>query len=512
MELEAIAAGLGAQLVPGGASDGVKIRGLAYRSKNVQPGDLFFCLRGTKSDGHCFANEAVARGAAALVVEELQSVPIPQLLVSDSRQALHRAGRSYWGDPAQSLGLIGVTGTNGKTTVSYLIASILQEGCPPGALSSTVIQRIGEQQVTACQTTPESIDLYCFMREALEEGAPWAVIEVSSHGLAMGRVDPAEFDIAVVTNVTRDHFDFHKTYEAYWEAKAKLVRGLKPERKGGRPKAAILNRDEDPVMAMAEGRRVPVLTYGLHPEADVRATGIELSLTGCEFVMHLPGAQPEPCHLQMLGEHNVSNALAAAAVGHVLGFSPATIAHALSQCQGVPGRLEKIEEGQEFHVLVDYAHNPAGLAQIVRFHPPHTGRLILLFGAEGGKDKGKRAQMGEIARQADVIFLAGDNQWAESPEEVTAQVAAGLGDRPFHLILDRREAFRAAVREARHDDLLIICGRGHERIMPLPGQVLEFDDREVIREVLRERLREERGEHLWHGGSPPAPTASSPVV
>jgi UDP-N-acetylmuramoyl-L-alanyl-D-glutamate--2,6-diaminopimelate ligase len=326
------------------------------------------------------------------------------------------------------------------------------------------------------------------MRKALEAGARWAVIEVSSHGLAMGRVDPAEFDIAVVTNVTRDHFDFHKTYEAYWEAKAKLVRGLTAERKEGRPKAAILNRDEEAVMAMAEGRHAPVLTYGLHPEADVRATHVEVTLDGCKFLLHVPGADPEPCHLQMLGEHNVSNALAAAAVGHVLGFAPATIARALFRCPGVPGRLERIEEGQDFHVFVDYAHNPAGLAQIVKFHPPGTGRLILLFGAEGGKDKGKRAQMGEIARQADVIILAGDNQWAESPEEVTAQVAAGLGDRPFQLILDRREAFRAAVREARYGDLLIICGRGHERILPLPGQVLEFDDREVIREVLREEL------------------------
>ncbi|HLO03126.1 MAG TPA: Mur ligase family protein [Symbiobacteriaceae bacterium] len=304
-------------------------------------------------------------------------------------------------DPgARPIGLMGVTGTSGKTTTCHLLEAILQDGCPPGALCSSEAQRIGQRHVTISQPRTEPVELGQFLREAAEAGAPWAVVELESAEL--GPV----IDIAVVTNTT----------EHDRQAVAKLFHALSPERQAGRPRAAVLNRDEPDVMQLAEGRHVPVLTFGLHPEADVRATEVEVSLEGSKFLLHLPGAQPEPCHLQLLGEQNVRNALAAAAGGHLLGLSAATIARALFRCPGLPGRMERIEEGQRFHVVVDYADTPDRLAQLARFRPPGADRVSLLG----------------------------------------------------------YEAFRPAVAEARHGDLLILTGR------PAPG----FAVRDVIREVL----------------------------
>jgi UDP-N-acetylmuramoyl-L-alanyl-D-glutamate--2,6-diaminopimelate ligase len=489
MELTELIRVMGASATVSFTSAPLHITGLAYRSSAVHPGELFFCLRGVKTDGHRYAAEAVSRGAAALVVERPLSLPVPQCLVPESRRALAQAARAFWGEPAQELGLIGVTGTNGKTTTSYLIGSLLQDAAPPAAISSTVVTRIGTEERKSSMTTPESADLYRFMREALDHGAPWAAIEVSSHGLAMGRVDPSEFDLAVVTNVTRDHLDFHRTFADYWAAKARLVHLLRPGRKGDRPKGAVLNRDDDHAFRMAAGAPVPILTYGIDSSADVRASKVELSLAGSRFQLHLPGAAPESVHLPILGAHNVSNALAAAAVGHLLGLSAERIARALGGASCVPGRLERIEEGQPFTVLVDYAHNPDGLRKVVEFRPPGSGRLILVFGAEGGKDRGKRAMMGEIARQADLVIITLDNMWGESPEAVTAQIAAGLGQKEHQIIFDRHEALATALRVAEPGDLVVVAGKGHETAIVGPDGVRPFDDRAVLREILRERMR-----------------------
>jgi UDP-N-acetylmuramoyl-L-alanyl-D-glutamate--2,6-diaminopimelate ligase len=489
MELTELIRAMGARVTGSFTSAPPQITGLAYRSSAVQPGELFFCLPGVKTDGHRYAVEAVSRGAAALVVERPLPIPVPQCLVPESRRALAQAARAFWGEPAQELGLIGVTGTNGKTTTCYLIGSLLQESASPAAFSTTVVTQVGTEARNSRMTTPESADLYRFMREALDRGAPWAAIEVSSHGLAMGRVDPAEFDLAVVTNVTRDHLDFHQTFADYWAAKARLVHLLHPERKGDRPKGAVLNRDDAHAFRMATASKVPVLTYGVDPASDIRASEVELSLDGSRFQLHLPGAAPEPVHLPNLGAHNVSNALAAAAIGHLLGLSAARIARALGGASGVPGRLERIEEGQPFAVLVDYAHNPDGLRKVVEFRPAGSGRLILVFGAEGGKDRGKRAMMGEIARQADLVIITLDNMWGEAPEAVTAQIAAGLGQKEHLIILDRREALAEAIRAAEPGDLVVVAGKGHETAIVGPDGVRPFDDRAVLREILREQMR-----------------------
>ena len=462
------------------------ITGLGYNSKTVKPGELFFCLRGNLKDGHDFAGEAVAQGATALVVEEFLPLPVLQVRVADSRTALSRAGRLYYGDPAARLGLAGVTGTNGKTTTTFFLRAILKELHRPIGLIGTVFSQFGGGPEPSSLTTPESLDLWRLLARAAEDGCDWVVMEVSSHALAMGRVEPSDFDIAVVTNITRDHFEYHGTYEHYRQSKERLVRCLSPERKAGRPKAAVLNADNPAAAALSPAAGVPVITYGLAQPADVRATEVETRAHGSRFLLHLPGTTPTPVRLPLPGLFNVSNALAAAAAGWAAGVPLTAIAGGLEGCSQVPGRTEAIDEGQPFQVIVDFAHNPDALAKIVTLRPdqPH-GRTILVFGAEGGKDRGKRPQMGEAARGADFAIVTSDNIPREEPVDVAREVAAGLGGHPHEIILDRREAIEQALRMARPGDLVIVAGRGHEQTWVYEGRRIAFDDRAVIREILR---------------------------
>ncbi|MFZ5813826.1 MAG: UDP-N-acetylmuramoyl-L-alanyl-D-glutamate--2,6-diaminopimelate ligase [Bacillota bacterium] len=462
--------------------------GLAYNSKTLKRGELFFCLRGKKTDGHQFAAEAVDAGAAALVVEEFLPLPVLQIRVPDSRRALARLSRLFYGDPAARLRLVGVTGTNGKTTTTFFIRSVLQQLGSPVGLIGTVFNQLAGPPIPSELTTPESVDLVRLFRQALDEGCPWMVMEVSSHALAMGRVEPADFDLAVVTNITRDHFEFHGTFEHYFASKARLVREMTPERKPGCPKACILNADDPQVMRMAEGLEIPVITFGLERPADLRATDLDEGLAGTGFTLHLPGASPVRVRLPLPGAFNVANALAAAAVGWQAGVPLQGIVRGLEGCPPVPGRVEAVDEGQPFHVLVDFAHNPDALAKLVSLRPTEPGgRTILIFGAEGGKDRGKRPQMGEAARGADYVIITSDNMHAEEPLEVAAQIAAGLGERPHEIIPDRREAIARGVELARPGDLLIIAGKGHEQTWVWQGKRIPFDDRAVVRELIRER-------------------------
>ena len=386
------------------------VSGLAYNSKTLENGELFFCLRGKSMDGHIFAPEAVDRGAAALVVEEFLPLPILQLKVVDARAALSRVGRFFYGDPAAKIGLVGVTGTNGKTTTTFYIRAVLQRLLRPVGLIGTVYNQLAGPPEPSTLTTPESADLWRLFAQAVTDGCDWLVMEVSSHALAMNRVDPADFDIAVVTNITRDHFEFHKTFENYQAAKARLVREMTPGRKGGRPKIAVLNADDPHVAGLTEGTEIPAVTFGIRTRADVTATQIETSVTGSRFQLHLPGATPAAVHLPMPGEFNVSNALAAAAVGWAAGVPLPEIVAGLESCRSVPGRAEVIDEGQDFHVIVDFAHNPDALAKVVSLRPERAeARSILVFGAEGGKDQGKRPEMGAAARGADYVIITSDN-------------------------------------------------------------------------------------------------------
>ncbi|HEY3367138.1 MAG TPA: UDP-N-acetylmuramoyl-L-alanyl-D-glutamate--2,6-diaminopimelate ligase [Symbiobacteriaceae bacterium] len=463
-----------------------EINGLAYNSKTTKPGELFLCLRGTHLDGHVYAPEAVAQGAAGLVVERFLPLDVFQIQVADSRKALLAIGREFWGRPADRLGLVGVTGTNGKTTTTFYIRSVLQGLGRPVGLLGTVFNQVAGDPEPSTLTTPESLDLWQFLARAARERCDWVVMEVSSHALALNRVDPADFDIAVVTNITRDHFDYHLTYEHYWESKARMVREMQSRGKAGRPRAVILNADDPQVLKLARETDVPVVTFSLREPADVRATEVEATAAGSRFRLHLPGVTPTPVHLPLPGIFNVANALAAAAAGWVAGVELGALVRGLEDCRHVPGRAEIIDEGQDFGVIVDFAHNPDALAKVVTLRSDRPGgRTILVFGAEGGKDKGKRPEMGAAARGADYVIITSDNMLKEEPAEVARQIEAGVGDWPHEVILDRREAIGRALTLARSGDLVIIAGKGHEQTWVYGGERIAFDDRAVARETLR---------------------------
>jgi UDP-N-acetylmuramoyl-L-alanyl-D-glutamate--2,6-diaminopimelate ligase len=490
MEIAAMVAALSPCLTRGTVQG--KLSGLSYNSKTVDFGELFFCLRGKFTDGHAYAREAVERGAVGLVVEEYLDVPVLQIKVADARHALLRAGREYYGNPSRLLGMVGVTGTNGKTTTTFLIRSVLQQALRPVGLIGTVYNQLGGNPEPSTLTTPESLDLWRLLSEAVASGCPWVVMEVSSHALALHRVDPDDFDVAVILNITRDHFEFHGTFEHYLESKARLVREMTATRKVGRPKAAVLNADDPTVAALGSELAVPVITFGIDGPADVFATDIRTGSRGSEFLLHLPGATPTPVHLPMPGRYNVANALAAAAVGWLAGVSLGGIAGGLAATSFVPGRAEVIDEGQPFTVIVDFAHNPDALAKVVSLRPDRPGaRSILVFGAEGGKDRGKRPEMGRAARGADYVIVTSDNMPREEPEAVAREVAEGLGDHPYEIRLDRREAIERAVVMAQPGDLVIIAGKGHEQVWVYNGQRIPFDDRAVVRVALRTQLRAE---------------------
>lgn len=486
MELETVAA----QLAPCETNQEARgrISGLSYNSKTALPGQLFFCLKGNFLDGHDFAGEALERGVAALVVERFLPLDVTQIRVADTRKALLRIGRAYYGNPAARMGLVGVTGTNGKTTTTFIIRSVLEQLRPPVGLIGTVYNQLDGEPEPSAMTTPESLDVWAMLERAAAAGCPWTVMEVSSHALAMHRVDPADFDVAVVTNITRDHFDYHGTFEHYMAAKARLVYELPVTPKPGRPRTAILNADDPHAAELAAGTQVRTVTYGLHQPADVTASEVVTRGSGSDFLLHLPGHSPTPVHLHIPGIFNVSNALAAAAAGWAAGVPMSGIAAGLDACRHVPGRAEVIDEGQPFGILVDFAHNPDALAKVVSLRSDRPGgRTIIVFGAEGGKDKGKRPQMGAAARGADYAIVTSDNMPKEEPADVARQVAEGLEGHPHEIVLDRRKAIERALSMASAGDLVIIAGKGHEQTWVFEGKRIPFDDRAVVRAILRER-------------------------
>jgi len=465
---------------------GQGILGLAYSSKTIKTGELFFCLRGMKEDGHQFAPEAVQRGAIGLVVEDFLPISVPQIRVADTRTALSRVGRYWFDDPASRLGLVGITGTNGKTTTAFLIQSVLATRLGQVGLIGTVCNQLGGPPEPSRLTTPESLDLWRMFDRAHKAGCQWLVMEVSSHALVMGRVDPADFDVAVVLNITRDHFEFHGGFAHYRASKERLVRELAPQPKGRRPKVAILYADDPEVASLKVNHEVPTITFGLSHRSDIFASNITSSSRGSQFQLHVPGFSPTEVSISLPGRYNVVNALAAAAVCWQVGLSPAEIVAGLAACKGVPGRGEWVDVGQPFQVLVDFAHNPDALAKVLSIRPESPGgRVILVFGAEGGKDRGKRPQMGAAARAADYVIVTSDNTATEDPEIVAAEIVEGLIGHPHEVELERGIAIQRALSMAGPGDLVIIAGKGDERTWVYRGECRAFDDREVVRDVLQ---------------------------
>jgi UDP-N-acetylmuramoyl-L-alanyl-D-glutamate--2,6-diaminopimelate ligase len=469
-------------LFPGAAA--VDIAGLAYDNRVVGPRDLFFCVRGFTRDGHEFAADAVARGAGALVVDHMVDVDIPQVVVEDVRRAMPAAAAAFYGDPTAELDLVGITGTNGKTTTAYLVRALLEADGRQSGLLGTVKSVVGGHESTLARTTPEAIDLQRAFREMLDGGDRACAMEVSSHALELGRVDAVHFAVGVFTNLTQDHLDFHPTMEDYFQAKRKLFTEV-----GARQ--AVLNLDDPYGLRLATDPEVGApITFALdHPGATYRADDVRTDLSGSRFALHSPDGVTELCS-PLRGRFNVSNVIAAFAAVRAVGVPFDTAVAAVERAGQVPGRFETVDEGQRFAVLVDYAHTPDSLENVLSSARNLTDeKLHVVFGCGGDRDRKKRALMGEIAaRIADNVFVTSDNPRSEDPDAIIAEILTGI-DRPVDHDADRRAAIVAAVAEAREGDVIVIAGKGHEQGQEFAGgEKIPFDDVSVAREALRAAL------------------------
>jgi UDP-N-acetylmuramoyl-L-alanyl-D-glutamate--2,6-diaminopimelate ligase len=455
----------------------VEISDLAYDTRAVRPGALFFCVRGERHDGHRYARDAVERGAAALVVEHALELDVPQLCVPDVRRAMPVAAVAFFDDPTRELEVAGVTGTNGKTTTAFLVHSILDKaGRRPGLLG-TIESRIGERQA-AIRTTPEAIDLQRAFRAMLDGGDRSCALEATSHGSELGRLDGVRFAALAFTNLGQDHLDFHGTFERYFDAKRRLFL------EGERPPAAINVGDEHGRRLADELRSIshtPLLTFGFADDADVRPEGLELDASGARL-----SAGGIDLRTTLRGRFNVENVLAAVSLARLLGVENDQIAAGIESLAGVPGRFEAVDEGQPFTVIVDYSHKPDALENVLRTARELTRRrVICVFGCGGDRDRGKRPLMGRIAGElADIAIVTSDNPRSEDPEAIIAEIVAGA-DSELETEPDRAAAIERALALAGEGDVLVIAGKGHEQGQEFADRTVPFDDRIVARHALR---------------------------
>jgi UDP-N-acetylmuramoyl-L-alanyl-D-glutamate--2,6-diaminopimelate ligase len=472
MEIDQLIAALAPSDVLGQAP--VEIADLAYDARAAGPGSLFFCVPGTRSDGHDFAADALANGAVALVVERPLEVDAPQLVVPSARAAMAVAADEFFGRPTEELEVAGVTGTNGKTTTAFLLYAILAAaGRRPGLLG-TIESRVGGERRPAVRTTPEAIDLQREFREMLDAGDRSAAVEATSHGSALGRLDHVRFSALVFTNLTQDHLDFHGTLEAYFDAKRRLFTETRPP--------AAVNVGDEHGRRLAEELRGhnELLTFGLGDDADLRPEGLELGPRGARF--NAGGIELET---RLRGRFNVENVLGAVAAARLLGISDEAIAYGVKELRGVPGRFEAVDEGQPFAVLVDYAHTPDSLENVLRTaRDLAQNRVLCVFGCGGDRDRGKRPLMGRIATElADVAIVTSDNPRSEEPAAIIAEILEGAPEAEVEP--DRRKAIARAIGEAGEGDVVVIAGKGHEQGQQFADRTIPFDDREVAREALR---------------------------
>jgi UDP-N-acetylmuramoyl-L-alanyl-D-glutamate--2,6-diaminopimelate ligase len=472
------------------AQGDLSISQIAYDSRKVQPGTLFIAIRGEKTDGNKFVADALARGAIAVISDQAQPAAFPEVFpwikVADARKAMAISAANYYARPADVLKLVGVTGTNGKTTTSYLVDSILRAaGCKVGLLG-TIGYRLVRESHPAPNTTPESLDLQNYLAEIVRAGGTHAILEASSHALAMDRLWGCPFAVAIFTNLTRDHLDYHKTLDDYFAAKRRLFEGTG----AAAPAAAVINRDDEYGRQLA-GMASRTLTYGLEPGAEITTRKPALSLTGIEFTADTPSGKIE-IRSKLVGRPNVYNILAAIGAGVALDLSQDVIASGIAQLSAVPGRFERIDAGQPFLVIVDYAHTDDALRNLLatakNLNP--DGRIITLFGCGGDRDRSKRPLMGEAAgRVSDIIVLTSDNPRSEDPLLIINDAIVGVQRTSAKLLVepDRQKAIEMALDEARAGDIVLLAGKGHETVQVLRDSTIEFDDRAVARRILGQR-------------------------
>ena len=485
-----VAAPAQAELVGGDADVG----GLAFDSRRVKAGDLYFCVRGETADGHEFAETAISAGAVALVVDHRLEVAAPQAVVPDVRAVMAPAAVRFYGDPTSELQVVGITGTNGKTTSAFLTRTILEATGVATGLLGTVARVIGGAEQETLRTTGEAIDLQADFAAMLAAGDRACVMEVSSHALALGRAEGTRFAIAAFTNLTPEHLDFHPDMEDYYSAKKTLFFGA--ARGGDDPGDCVVNVDDHYGTRLAgelAGAGRPALTYSAAgAEARLRAESVVFDAGGARFKLELDGESLD-ASVPIPGIFNVANALCAVGCAVSAGVEPERAVGALAGAGRVPGRFEPIDEGQPFTVLVDYAHTPDSLDNVLAAaRELTTGRLITVFGAGGDRDRTKRPEMGRIgSERADLAIITSDNPRSEDPESIVAEVAAGVavGSGAVEIEVDRASAIRAAVERAAPGDVIVIAGKGHEQGQEFEGgRKIAFDDRDQARAALADRM------------------------
>jgi len=464
---------------PGPSGPGIAVTGVAYRSDRVQPGDAFFCIRGFAHDGHDYAADAAGRGAVALVVQEPVSgiTGVEQVQVPDTRTALAFAAERLFGKPSSDVDVVGITGTNGKTTTAYLVESIVKASGKLGGLIGTVETRIGDERRPAGRTTPESADLSALLAQMRDAGVDVAAMEVSSHAIDLHRVDAIAFSVAAFTNLSQDHLDYHHTMEEYFSVKRRLFTDLDVRER-------VVNVGDPMGAAMA--LEIDALTVGAE-DADVLATDVVLGSSGSSFTLRTPKGSARVT-LPLAAAYNVSNALVAAGCGLALGFDLEDIVSGLEAAPQVPGRLERIDAGQDFAVYVDYAHTPDSLDKAVAAVRGVTdGRVLVVFGCGGDRDPEKRPLMGRAAALgADHVVVTSDNPRSEDPVGIILHIEDGLrtGPASYEVEVDRRTAIAKALAQADAGDAVLIAGKGHEDYQIFADRTIHFDDREVAREEL----------------------------
>ncbi|HLN97569.1 MAG TPA: UDP-N-acetylmuramoyl-L-alanyl-D-glutamate--2,6-diaminopimelate ligase [Pyrinomonadaceae bacterium] len=477
------------------------VRDVSHDSRRAGPGALFVAVRGGLFDAHKFIPQVIKQGAIGVISEleppeELQlgtglapAASFAWIQVKNVRRAMALAAAEVHHHPSRDLQLVGITGTNGKTTTAYLVASIPEAAGEPVAMTGTVEYRLGAERQKAERTTPEATDMQRMLRRAVEIGCRTAVMEASSQAMDFHRCDGLEFAVAVFSNLTRDHLDYHKTMENYWYAKQRLFDG----RLGTRPRISVINVDDPYGIELAtrlkqEGLRV--VSYALKSDADVTARDPEFSLDGMRFNLRTPQSEGE-FRSPLVGPPHIYNTLAAVATGLALGYEMTIIKRALGKCSGAPGRFERVPHEGDFAVVVDYAHSDDALLNVLRTAREVTkGRIITVFGCGGDRDASKRAPMGEAAGSlSDVVILTSDNPRTEDPEKILADAERGIQKtgKPYRKIADRRGAIHEAIAAAGSNDLVLIAGKGHEDYQIIGREVFHFDDKEVAREALLDR-------------------------
>jgi UDP-N-acetylmuramoyl-L-alanyl-D-glutamate--2,6-diaminopimelate ligase len=466
-----------------------EIGGISYDSRRAGPGHLFVAIRGERFDGHSFVEEAVKNGVVAVVAERAcLSRRATMIVVPDSREALAQLASAFYGEPARKLMMIGVTGTNGKTTTAFLVKHLLERANRSTGLIGTVQYEIGRRVLPAHRTTPESLDLQELLSRCVEAGCRNVVMEVSSHALSQNRANEISFDVGVFTNLTRDHLDFHGGMKDYFEAKARLFENLRLTEK--KPRTAVINVD-DPYgqqLVARFGKDLSIITYGMGARADFRASNFKVELSGTSYQLDAR-EKSYLVRFPLIGRFNIYNSLAALACACAAGVDLRFCVSAIAKAPQIPGRLEAVSARRQFHVFVDYAHTDDALINVLKTcRDLNPNRLIVVFGCGGNRDRSKRPLMGSAADQlADITILTSDNPRKEDPQAIIRDIESGFKRHSYEKIVDRKKAIERAIAIAQPRDIVLVAGKGHEKIQEFSDLTVPFDDIEVATRALEER-------------------------